>query len=570
MTIESPMTHRTARSMVVLYWFAAALRAAVPGTAHASTSSVPLTDPISVYPIPSVPRPKPLVPVIEPDLGTTITRITGDTGTSTFPVSGTWGADARHTYSKQQPWNADQTLLAVQNRSGGTPSILFLDGTNYLPRFGGGSPLYDYRWHPSRAYANTMINVNSAGTELMWYDVVTGTKSRSWTLPITVDYGIGSGEGNPSNDGRFVCLANATGMFVVDMDPQPPYAAYPAKRIGPVYSLVPCGLDPANPGACAIGNVSIAPSGKYVDVKFSSSDPVTQDMHRIFDVDPATLELRPHPMDATALRCDSFQARADGWIFPLKHADMALDPFDNNEDVIVGGRSCPGSTLGHVVKVRLRDGKVTSLTNPSNEPSFQHASARNLDRPGWVYVGFYKADGKKFNDEIVAVKLDGSGQVERWSHKRSTSSGCYRCESHPVPSRDGRRVLFASNWSNDCGGTCGPSTDIKDYVVSVPVGPVAVGDPEPGVPGVPLALAGIVPTPSVSRCAVRFTLGQAAHVAIDLVDAAGRVVRSRDLGDTGAGPYEVNVERAGLKPGVYWVRVSTGHNVVTGKVIFVG
>jgi hypothetical protein len=245
---------------------------------------------------------------------------------------------------------------------------------------------------------------------------------------------------------------------------------------------VPCGLDPANPSACKIGNISISPSGKYVDVKFSSSDPVTQDMHRIFEVDPMTLELRPHLMDAAALRCDTFQSRNDGWTFPLKHADMALDPFDNNEDVIIGGRSCPGSSLGHVVMVRLRDGKVTSLTNPSNEPSFQHASARNLDRPGWVYVGFYKADGMKFNDEIVAVKMDGSGQLERWSHKRSASSGCYRCESHPVPSRDGKRVLFASNWSTDCGGLCGPSSDIKDYVVSLPAGPVSAGNPKPLLP----------------------------------------------------------------------------------------
>src|SRR4029079_10973169 len=185
-------------------------------------------------------------------------------------------------------------------------------------------------------------------------------------------------------------------------------------------ALLPCGVNPSNPsGACRIGNISISPSGRYVDVKFSASSDTTQDLHRIYEVDPATLALHPHPMDVSALRCGSFNARADGWTFPLKHADMALDPFDGNEDVLIGGRSCPGSSIGHVVMVRLRDGKVTSLTNPANEPSFQHASARNLDRPGWVYVGFYKADGMKFNDEIVAVKMDGSGQLERWSHKRS-------------------------------------------------------------------------------------------------------------------------------------------------------
>jgi hypothetical protein len=48
------------------------------------------------------------------------------------------------------------------------------------------------------------------------------------------------------------------------------------------------------------------------------------------------------------------------------------------------------------------------------------------------------------------------------------------------------------------------------------------------------------------------------------------VVRSRDLGTVEAGPYDVALERGGLKPGVYWVRVVAGNNVVTGRVIFVG
>jgi hypothetical protein len=139
-----------------------------------------------------------------------------------------------------------------------------------------------------------------------------------------------------------------------------------------------------------------------------------------------------------------------------------------------------------------------------------------------------------------------------------------------VPSRDGKRVLFASNWSTDCGGLCGPSSDIKDYVVSLPAGPVSAGNPEAAPPGVALELAGISPSPAVSRCAVRFALGQAGRVKVDLVDAAGRVVRSRDLGTVEAGPYDVPLERGGLRPGVYWVRVVAGHNVVTGRVIFVG
>ena len=61
------------------------------------------------------------------------------------------------------------------------------------------------------------------------------------------------------------------------------------------------------------------------------------------------------------------------------------------------------------------------------------------------------------------MKLDGSGQVERFGHYHSTAS-IYRSEAHPVPSPDGRRVLFASDWAEDCGAGCGTQGVINDYV----------------------------------------------------------------------------------------------------------
>ncbi len=572
------MTHRVSRRAVsiaialvvqisIVYRVPVAVTDPVP---------VPLSDPEVVLAPPPLARPALLQPTVDPVFGTILTRITGDTGAPIVSgfVNGVWGADARHVYSKQQPWNADGTLMLVQNRSGGSPSRVFLDGSTYLPALGpcSNDPLYDYRWHPSRDFANTMINVDQAGRELSWYDVRTCTKTRTWTLPIPVDYGIGSGEGNSSQDGRFVALGDGSRMFVVDMDPKPPYAPYPNRRIGPIYSILPCSLATTNPsGDCAIGNVSISPSGKYVDLKFSGGSDVTQDMHRIFAVDPVTLALRPQVMAGASLRCDTFQARPNGWIFPLKHADMALDPFDGGEDVIIGGRSCPGSSIGRVVKVRLRDGLVTALTNPSGEPSVQHVSTRNLDRPGWAYVGYYKGDGKKFSDEIVAVRMDGSGAVERLSHKRSVSSGCYRCESHPVPSRDGRRVLFASNWSADCTGQCGDPGDIKDYVVALPTTGLVGTDSiaPPAIPTVALAIEPARPTPAVSRFVIDYVLGVDERVQLEMIDAAGRRIEERDLGRPGIGRHEVLIDRAqGLGAGVYWVKFHAGVREAVGKVIF--
>lgn len=432
-------------------------------------TSTLVTDPSLVFSEPNVPRPSYLSPITDPTFHTQVTRIANDIGFSTSPVSGTWGSDARHVYSKQQPWNSDGTLIVIENRSGGSPSPLFLDGTTYRPRFGpcANDPLYDYRWHPSPAHANEMVNVNASGNELMWFDVVNCTKTRSWTLPITSDYGIGSGEGNPSNDGRFVAVASATQMVIVDMDPQPPFAPYPNKRIGPVRDITDCGLSD-----CSIDWVSVAASGKYAVVSYNGDYP------RAFNIDSLTLTLTPRIYPGSTPECLGHDP-ANGFILDLGHADFAQNPFDSGEDVLIGQRSsgCPstinGVPMAGVVMVRLRDGFVTMLTNPSNEAFPHHISTRNLDRPGWAYVSYYPSPGQRFNDEIIAVKMDGSGAVERLTHLHSRISGCYRCEPHAVPSRDGQRVIFAGNWATYCGTGCGAATDIKEYVVGMQPGSIA-------------------------------------------------------------------------------------------------
>src|SRR5207247_11341926 len=97
---------------------------------------------------------------------------------STIPVSGTWGSDARHVSSKQEPWSADESLISIENS--GSPSPLILDGSTYRPKYAPCSnyDLWDYRWHPSRAHAHEQINVDSTGTHLSWFDVVSCTETR--------------------------------------------------------------------------------------------------------------------------------------------------------------------------------------------------------------------------------------------------------------------------------------------------------------------------------------------------------------------------------------------------------
>jgi hypothetical protein len=520
--------------------------------------------------IPASARPAYLVPRTDPVFGTQVTRIANDIGQPTSPVPGIWGADARHVYASQEPWSAGDSLLLINNLEGGSPTRLLLDGRTYLPieQPCPDAQLFDYRWHPSAAHAHELINVSNDGVTLSWVDILACTRTREWSLPIPVNYGIGSGAGNTSADGRFVALGSERGMFVVDMDPQPPFAPWPAVRIGPVYVFPPCSLTVTSPLNCAIGSLSISPSARYIDFKYSGGNDTTADLHRIFDVDSTTLAISPHRMDDQALRCGSFALRPNGWVFPLKHADLTSDPFDSNEDVLVGGRACPGSNLGRVVKVRLRDGKVTALTDPKGEAAVSHVSTRNAGRPGWAFVSYFVAPGKRFSGEIVAVKLDGSGEVEHWVHYHGLTPGCYRCEAHPVPSRDGRRVLFASNWATDCGDSCGASSDVKDFVAEFPDSVDTLPPPPPPPPPpTDFALTGIFPNPTVAVPYVVFSLESGRDARLELVDLLGRVVFHRDLGSPGPGRHQVLLDRSHTPPGVYWLRLLEANRAATARVV---
>ena len=426
----------------------------------------------TVYPLNSAAMPAYLQAVRDSTFGTKVTKITNNSGQSIAAAgaSGTWGAIARHHYSKDQPWSSDGALLAIQNK-GASPSQVYLDGETYKVRYAGCSNYSagDDRWHPSKSHSQERINVNNNGSELMWFDVTTCTKTRSWTttpssraaqsgdLPFPVNY-FGPSEGNSSADGRFIALTDGARMFVVDMDPVLPLAPYPNRRVGPPTVISDCGF-----GSCKVDWVSVSPSGKYAVVNYDGDYP------RVYDVNPNTLALSVRTMPASAIRCHGTADR--GFIYDLGHADMTLNPFDHDEDVIIGqehcgnrGRTVSSLLIGGVMMVRIRDGSITPLTDPTNEAYPHHVSTRNFDRPGWAYVGYYPEDSKRFADEIIAVKLDGSKAVQRFAQKHSNFSSCYECESHPVPSRDGRRVIWASNWAINCS-SCGSSSEVKDYVV---------------------------------------------------------------------------------------------------------
>jgi hypothetical protein len=134
------------------------------------------------------------------------------------------------------------------------------------------------------------------------------------------------------------------------------------------------------------------------------------------------------------------------------HGDMTVD--DDGHEVYVGiSKSIPD--IYQVIKRRLDDGRVTALA-PYGEA--QHASMRAIRRPGWVFLS-YAGDPlalaghpqvAPFAQEVIALKIDGSGEFRRIAHTINAPSD-YWSETHASPSPDGSQVIWSSNWGKKGG-----------------------------------------------------------------------------------------------------------------------
>jgi hypothetical protein len=72
-------------------------------------------------------------------------------------------------------------------------------------------------------------------------------------------------------------------------------------------------------------------------------------------------------------------------------------------------------------------------------------SARNIDRPGYVYIGnteFNEAPAKNpFDDNVIAVRI-ANGEIERWCRGQGSGADSGSFERYWVPSADGKRLYI--------------------------------------------------------------------------------------------------------------------------------
>ncbi len=131
------------------------------------------------------------------------------------------------------------------------------------------------------------------------------------------------------------------------------------------------------------------------------------------------------------------------------HMDVTRDT--NGDEVLLWFNSAdpkPECENG-IVKIRLADAKHTCIVTFDRSLA-GHVSA--TDNSGWFFVDTYAPDDpspasgwKPYMNEILQVKMDGT-EIRRLAHHRSRPVDKYSYTPRVSASRDGSRIVFASNF----------------------------------------------------------------------------------------------------------------------------
>lgn len=344
------------------------------------------------------------------------TRVVRITDTSSLGPGRTF----RHSYSKRQPWNADGSLLLL---AFGSPSYL-IDGKTFVslgPIPVPGDPIWSNH-DPDIIYG-------VSGNAMVKFSVSTRTQSVIRSFAEYSNVFVGGGEGNLSNDDRYVALIGqgADGVDVIVYD------------IVEDTVLATKGFTGYSGPYGDIDLASVSPSGRYVLVGFT----------------------RPNlAYDLFDLKTMSFMRRlVEG---QLSHADIGMTS-EGDEALVT--QSDGTSAL---FTIRLDDGQKREELSSAHMSWNQHVSCRNITRPGWCYVSTYwnssGTDAYLFR-ETFALKLDGTGTIQRFApgvFSDHPAEPAYRRESHAVPNPRGDLVLFSSDWFDPS-----PMAAVHTYVTGV-------------------------------------------------------------------------------------------------------
>jgi hypothetical protein len=404
---------------------------AAPGDPHI-THAISSQDAV---PMPALGQPPAGVTFFDPAFGSRLTRITDARHFDPEPRPGLFPL-----YSKREAWNADETRLLLASDDGRT---LLFDGRTYeyratLDGVGGD----DVMWHPSNP--NLVLWTGDADeVPALFAEDVTNSHRQELFRFEGYEFANTRGEGNLSADGRSFAVVEASTdpesgdtrfqrllLLSIDGDATALHATEVA------HLDLPPTLD-------GFDWVSVSPSGNYVVVDYATTS--------------------DGPFQGVEVYDRHFRRK---WHKPLGagHSDLGVDAA--GKEFLVMDVYDPDTDRTVYKRFDLANGHETVLFDL--DPSFdQHVSCRNQRLTDWCFVSTFdyiarleddEDDWLPFEDEIFALKVDGSHAVRRLAHHHSrryspdtpdADTSVYYAEPHATVSRSATRVLFGSNWRHD-------------------------------------------------------------------------------------------------------------------------
>jgi hypothetical protein len=147
-----------------------------------------------------------------------------------------------------------------------------------------------------------------------------------------------------------------------------------------------------------------------------------------------------------------------------------------------------------------------------------------------------------------------------------TSVATVQTNTNGVASYVDQSVAVGAHYSYELAVASEQGETVGGQVSVTIASPTAVNSP-----GTAFALESVRPNPLVDRFVVSFTLPDASPSRIEVLDVAGRMVVSREVGALGTGPHELDLGTArSFTPGMYFVRLSHAGRTLTTRAVVTG
>ena len=328
-----------------------------------------------------------------------------------------------HRYSKQQIWNADESVLDIGDRLIDAKSLKVIEDSVDLST----ARNWSYT-DPEKFFGIKYVDglANSLGT----YNYVTDVYQENYRFAGYDSCTFGSGEGNVSIDERYVLVAckerSGDQMVLLSVD---------------IVDGVLLGKIRAKSN---YNWASFSQSGEYIVVENNSQDNASQ-----------TELVRYNPDLSNRYVLSKTR----------HHSDLGRDV--NGDDVIVM------IDWDYISYIRLKDGLRVNLDVSSpegnNAAGHGHISCRNIRRPGWCYFSSYdrnlvgavklaQSDAGRYTDNEGHEVVTGIAEVEIWGHHNS-DSGTYQAAPKVTVSPTGSSLVFSSDWYGTAAA--------DDYLLSI-------------------------------------------------------------------------------------------------------